>query len=129
MAVGRLKPEDAAQEMNVLVQTVYALLDEGKLKGERLAHTWRISREELDSFMGRPDYSQIVKKKEQEVVRELRRDSMPGVIGYAGLGLAVIGLGLYFNFALGRTSVPLLIISFAIGLLFFFRAYRHYNIT
>ena len=46
-----LTPMEAMSVLNVGRNSVYTLLKSGKLKGFRVGHSWRITLDELDSFM------------------------------------------------------------------------------
>jgi excisionase family DNA binding protein len=55
-----LTPEQVAEELQLVVDTVYRWLRSGKLRGSRISHkAWRISKQELSSFMKRQNVSEL----------------------------------------------------------------------
>lgn len=51
-AITYLTPEQAAERLQVVVETVYRWLREGKLRGSKLSRKmWRIAEPDLNDFM------------------------------------------------------------------------------
>jgi excisionase family DNA binding protein len=47
-------PEEAALKLKVKLRTIREWLRQGKLKGVKIAHTWRIPKAELDKYLNPP---------------------------------------------------------------------------
>ncbi len=47
-------PDDIAEGLKVSKLAVYKWLQNGKLKGFKAGKMWRITREDLEEFLGRP---------------------------------------------------------------------------
>lgn len=54
MEVKLLSIKDVAACLNVTVQTVLRLIDNGELRASKIGHQWRVHPEDLEALLGRP---------------------------------------------------------------------------
>ena len=47
-------PEEIADELSVTRKSIYVWLQKGELKGFKVGKLWRVTREDLEMFLGRP---------------------------------------------------------------------------
>jgi len=55
---GLLTPEEAAELLKLHIDTVYHLLQKGKLPGAKVGGSWRIRRADIDKFFEKEGQSQ-----------------------------------------------------------------------